>query len=130
MRHRHRDAEQCVRAQATLVLGAVQVDQPRVDALLVGRIHGLECIGDRRVDVFDRLLHALAEVAGLVAIAQLHRLLGAGRCTRGHRGAAEAAIAQRDFRFKGGIAAGIEDLAGENVVDGGHACSVVRFNSK
>ena len=51
-----------------------------------------------------RLLHALAEVAGLVAVAQLHRFrLGAGRCARGTR-AAERASASNDIGFEGGIA--------------------------
>jgi hypothetical protein len=107
-----RDAEQRVRAQAALVVGAVEVDQAAVEPLLVVGVETLERIGDRRVDVRNRLLHSLAEVARLVAVAQLDRFLGTGGGARGHHRAAEAAVAERDLGFEGGIAAAVEDFAG------------------
>ena len=64
------------------------------------------------VDVRDRLAHALAEVARLVAVAQLDGLLGAGGRAGRHHRAAEAAVGQRDFGFERGIAAAVEDFAG------------------
>ena len=47
--------------------------------------------GDLAVDVGDRLAHALAAVARLVAVAQFERLALAGRRARRHRRAAERA---------------------------------------
>src|SRR5690606_39159356 len=84
-------------------------------------------LGDRAVDVADGLQHALAQVARLVAVAQLHRLLGAGGCTGRHGGAAERSIGERDFGFKGGIAAGVEDFAGVDPGDAGHGGGNVRW---
>ena len=46
----------------------------------------------------DRLQHALAAVARLVAVAQLDRLVRAGRGARRHRGAADGAALQRRRR--------------------------------
>src|SRR5690606_39473237 len=84
-----RNAQQRVGAQAALVLGAVQVDQSAVQALLVGGVEAGQGLGDGAVDVGHRVLHALAQVAGLVAVAQLHRFLGAGGGAGRNRGAAE-----------------------------------------
>ena len=67
----------------------------------------------------------LPQVAGLVAVAQLDRFLAAGRGARRHHRAAEAAIAQRDFGFERGIAAGVEDFAGVDLGDRGHRWTVV-----
>jgi len=62
----------------------------------------------------DRLAHPLAAVAFLVAVAQLDRLMGAGRGTgRHHRGRARSAT-ERHVDGDRRIAARIEDLAGRD----------------
>ena len=82
-----------------------------------------ERIEDLAVDGVDGLQHALAEIALLVAVAQLHRLVRAGRGARGHRRAAARAILQHHIDLDGRIAAAVEDLAADDVDDGGHGAS-------
>ena len=53
-------------------------------------------------------------------VAQLDGLVGAGRGARGHGGAAEGAVLQRDIHLDRRIAAAIENLTGVNIDDGGH----------
>src|SRR5690606_22802159 len=112
MRIRHGDAEQRIGAQPALVLGPVQVDQAAVEPGLVRRVHPGDGPGNGGVDVLDRLPDTLAEIAGLVTVAKLHRLARAGRGARGHHRAAEAAVGQGDLGLERGIAAAVEDLAG------------------
>ena len=73
--------------------------------------------GDLAVDVADGLQDALAGVALLVAVAQLERFARAGRGARRHGRPAARAGLERDFDFDGGIAAGIENLASQQVSD-------------
>ena len=89
--------------------------EQRVENLAIDGGHGLQ--------------HALAEIARLVAIAQLDRFMRAGRCARGHRGPAERAVFEHDIDFDSGVAARIEDLAGVNVDDGGHGGPFVRLQT-
>ena len=56
-------------------------------------------LGDLAVDVRDRLEHALAEIALLVAVAQLERLALAGRRARRHGRPAKRAARERDVDF-------------------------------
>src|SRR3546814_6603751 len=70
-------------------------------------------LGDIAVHGGYRLDDTLAEIARLVAIAQLDRLVRAGRGARGNRGAAEAAVFQQHIDFDRGIAAAVEDFAAE-----------------
>ena len=70
--------------------------------------------------VLDRLEHALAEVARRVAVAQLERLVLAGRRARGHDRAAERAAVEADLDFDGRVATGIQDFAGVEPDDLGH----------
>jgi len=114
------DAEDGVGAQPALVLGAVQRDQGLVDTTLVLGVHAAEGVEDLAVDVVDRLADTLAAPQVLVAVAQFHRLMGAGRGTRGHGGAAEAAVVEDNVHLDGGIAAAVENLAGDDVGDVGH----------
>ena len=72
------------------------------------------------VDRGDRLLHALAEIALLVAVAQLDRLVRPGRGAGRHGGAAARAVLQHDVDLDGRIAAAVEDFAADDVDDGGH----------
>ena len=61
-----------------LVGRAVELDHARVERGLVGRVHPDHRRGDDVDHVRDGLAHALAEVAPLVAVAQLERLVLAG----------------------------------------------------
>ena len=80
----------------------------------------LERLEDLAVDGLDRLLHALAEIARLVAVAQFDRLMRAGGGARRHRRAADRAVFQHHIDLDGGIAAAIENFAADDVDDGGH----------
>ena len=98
-------------------------DQAAADPAQAGLVGGIEArqrLGDRAVDVAHGLAHALAQIPRLVAIAQLHRLTGTGRRAGRHHRTAEAAVRQGHFGFEGRIAAGVEDLAGMDLGDGGH----------
>ena len=105
-----RDAEDGVRAQARLVVGAVELDQLAVEALLVGGVVAGDGLGDLAVDVADGLHDALAAV-GVAAVAQLGGLELAGGGAGGDGGAPVRAGAQLDLHLDGGVAAGVEDLA-------------------
>src|SRR3546814_15431837 len=59
-------------------------------------------------------------MALLVAVAQLDRLVGAGRGAGGHGGAAEGAALQSDVDLDGRIAPGVQDLPGLNIDDCSH----------
>ena len=84
-----------------------------------------ELLGDRTEDVGDRLQHALAAEARVVAVAQLERLVLAGRRAGRDGRTAERAVVERHIDLDGGIAARIEDLAGVDVFDQGHGGSMV-----
>jgi hypothetical protein len=79
-----------------------------------------ERLEDFGVDGFDRLAHALAEIAALVAVAQFHRLMRAGGRARRHGGAADRTVLQHDIDLDRGIAAAVENFAADDVDDGGH----------
>ncbi len=92
-----------------------------VDVRLLGDVQAEDRLADLGVHVLDRLLHALAEEALGVAVAQLDRLARAGGRARGHRRAPHGARLHEHVGLHGGIAARIEDLAGDDFDDGGHA---------
>ena len=116
-----RHAEDGVRAELALVRRPVEVDEQRVDAGLVGRVEP-EQLGRDPIDhVGDRGQDALAAEAGLVAVAQLDRLVGAGRGAAGHGRAPDRAVVEDDVDLDRRVAARIEDLAGVDEVDRGHA---------
>ena len=73
-----------------------------------------------RIHRLDGLQHALAQVALLVAVTQLHRLVRACRGAGGNGGAAHGAVFQRHIHLDGRIAAAVEDLASVDVDDRGH----------
>ena len=120
---RQRDAEDGIGAEPRLVGRAVERDHRLVDLDLRLRIHAADGVENLAVDRVDRLAHALAEIALLVAVAQLDRLVRAGRGARRHRGAAERAVLQHDVDLDGRIAAAVEDFAADDVDDGGHGRS-------
>ena len=115
-----RDAENGVGADPALVLGAVELDQDLVDLDLVLHRHVAQGFVDLVIDGLDRLQHALAEIAVLVAVAQLDRLVGAGGGAGRNCGAADRAVLQHDVDLDRGIAAAVQDFAADDVDDGGH----------
>ena len=115
LRHGERYAEHRVRAETGLVRRAVELDEELVDIRLVERVETVERLGDLAVDVFHRRLHALAEIAGLVSVAQLAGLVNAGGRAGRHGRAAYDAVIERHLHLDRGVAAGVEDLSAENV---------------
>ena len=109
-----------VGAKPALVGCAVQFAHHRVDGALFGRILADQVLGQLAIDGGHGLQHALAHVTGLVAVAFLDRFMGAGRSTRRHRRTTHRAVFQRDVDLDGRIAAAVQDLACENIDDGGH----------
>src|SRR5262249_37929512 len=77
---------------------------------------------DFAVHGLDRLAHALAEIARLVAVTQFHRFMRAGGGAGRHRRAADRAILEHHIDFDGGVAAAVKDFAADDVDDGGHEC--------
>jgi hypothetical protein len=100
-----RDGENGIGPEASLVFGAVELDHLLIDARLVARVRAEHGGFEDRVDVLHGLEHALAEIALLVAVAQLHSLTRAGRGARGNRGPAHHAGVENDVGFDGGVTA-------------------------
>ena len=121
--HGHRHGQHRVGAQARLVVGAVQVDQGLVQEGLLGRVQAHHGLGDLGVDELDGLEHALAQVTGLVAVAQLDRFARTGRRAGRHGGAAHGAAFQQHVALDGGVAARIEDFAADDVNNCTHGSS-------
>src|SRR3954463_4427555 len=115
-----RHAEDGGGAQPALVRRAVEVDHDLVELGLLLDIEAAQRLEDLAVDGADCLGDALAEIAGLVAVAQFHRLMGAGGGARRHGSTAERTIFQHDVDLDGGIATAIENFAADDVDDGGH----------
>ena len=82
--------------------------------------------GQGVVDVLDGLGDALAQVASLVAVAELDRLVGAGAGAGGDGGAAERPVGQDHVDLDGRVASAVEDLSAADGGDGGgvraHGC--------
>jgi hypothetical protein len=89
-------------------------DHGGVEQALVGGVHAFELGSEDRLDVFDGLQHALAEVVRLVAVAQLYGFVLAGGGAAGNGGAAECAAFQNYVCFYGRVAARIKNFAGAN----------------
>ena len=120
LRDRQRHGERRVGAKARLVRRAVQRDHRLVDGDLILRVHAADRVEDLPANRLDGFAHALAAEARLVAVAQLHGLVGAGRGARRHRGAATGVVLEDHVDLDGRIAAAVEDFAGVDVDDGGH----------
>ena len=117
---RERDTEQRVGTEARLVVGAVEraravASRPRwsvastpTTASRISLVHVVDGLGD-----------ALAAVAR-VAVAELDRLVGTGAGPARHGGPAARARDELDLHLDGGVAAGVEDLPADDVLDKGH----------
>ncbi len=115
-----RHAEDGVGAEPALVGRAVERDHGLVDVDLVLGLKPADRLENLAVDRVHGLLHALAAVALLVAVAQLHRLMGASRGAGGNRGAAKRAVLQDYVDLDGGVAAAVKDFAADDIDDRGH----------
>ncbi|CAG7001180.1 hypothetical protein PICSAR164_02797 [Mycobacterium avium subsp. paratuberculosis] len=117
--HGQRHAQDRVAAQPRLVRGAVQVDQRLVHQALVVGVQP----DHRRADLVQhglhRLLHALAAVP-LPAVAQFDGLVLTGRRPGRHRRAGERSVGQGDLDLDCRVTAGVEDLAGPDLLDNRH----------
>ena len=80
-------------------------------------------VGDLAVHRFDRVAHALAEIAVRLAVALFDRFVRAGGGARRHRRAAHRAVLQHDIHLDRGIAAAVENFAADDVGDAGHGMS-------
>src|SRR5690606_14488456 len=81
--------------------------------------------GNFGVDVLDGTQHALAQVAGLVAVAQFDGFARTGGRARGHRSPPHGARFEQHVAFHGGVAARIEDFASDDVYDCTHGLTVL-----
>ena len=68
-------------------------------------ILGVSLAAAKAVAVSRRLLHPFAAVARFHAVAQLERLMGAGRRARGHCGASHGAVGEENVHFHRGLPA-------------------------
>ena len=119
LRGRQRDAEDRVRAEPALVRRAVELDQRRSSAAWSAASSPRTAAAISPLDVRDRLRDALAAPRG-AAVAQLDRLVHAGRGARGHGRPADGAALERDVDLDRRVAARVEDLAGVDGGDGWH----------
>jgi len=91
-RRRHRHRQDGVRAQTALVLGTVKFDHLGVEPALIEPIPVRQGFGDLAVDVLHRLEHSFAQKTVRISVAQLDRLVLAGRCAAGNNRAAHRAV--------------------------------------
>ena len=119
-----RHAQDGVGTELGLVGRAVGGDQRGVDGALIEGIEAHNGAGALVIDVLDGLRNALAQVAALVAVAQLACLESAGRSPRRHHRAAEAAVLEHDLDLDGGVAAAVEHLATVDVQNVTHTVSL------
>ena len=94
-----------------------------VEGALVGGVKTGDGFGDFGIGVGDGLEHALAEIFRFVTVAELEGFVLAGGSAGRDGGAAKRSAIEEDVGFDGGIAAGIDDLAGVDTGDlRGHGC--------
>ena len=110
-RRRQRDPQKGVRPELGLVRRPVERDHRLVDRRLLRRVQPDHRRAQHLVHMLHRPQHSLAQVAAVVAISQLQRLVGARRRPRGDRGAPEGAAGGDDVHFQGRIATRIQDLS-------------------
>ena len=119
-----RHAQDGVGAELGLVGRTVRGNQRGIDGALVEGVEAHDGVSTLVVDMLDGLRNALAQVAVLVAIAQLAGFKGAGRSTRRHHCAAKAAVLEHDLDLDGGVAAAVEHLATVDVQNIAHVVSL------
>ena len=107
-----RDAQDGVGAQLAFVLRAIEADHHLVEFPLADGIEADDLGADLGVHVLDGLEHALAQVAALVAVAQLNGLVFTRGGSRGHGGSAPGAARKLHLHLDGGVAARVQDLPG------------------
>ena len=124
VRGRQADSEERVGAELRLVRRAVKVDEQPVEADLVESVDPEQLRPDRVVDVAHGRQHALAAVPLRVAVAQLDRFVCTGRGSGRDHGGAHGAVRQEQVDLDGRVAARVEDLASDDVLDqAGHTFS-------
>ena len=121
LRRGEADAENRIGAEPGLVLGTVELDHRGIDRRLVLGRHAFDARRDLAVHRGDRLRHAFAEPAALVAVALLDRLVRPGRGAGGDGGPAIAPVREPDLDLDRRVAAAIENLAAVDVGNGGHS---------
>ena len=103
--------ENRVGAELGLRFRAVKLEHRAVHRQLVAGIKADQLGSDDGGDVFDGLLHTLAEITFLVAVTEFDGLIFAGAGAAGHRRATERAATQRHVHFHCWITARIENFA-------------------
>ena len=123
--HRQRDTEDGVGAEPALVGRAIELLEGIVDPPLLLGVHAGQCIEDFAVDGVHRIAHALAQVALLVPVPQLDRLVRPGRGAGGYTGAALRAVLEDHIDLDRGVAAAVQDFTADDVDDGCHGIVLV-----
>ena len=118
-------AQDGVCAQSALVVRAVKLQHHVVDSALVVCLEADEGIGNFVVHMANGIKRALAQIAILVAIAQLNGLECARRRAGGNSRTTEGTILQHNFHFNGGVAARVQDFTPEHIDDDAHECLLV-----
>ena len=114
----HGNAEDSVCTELVLEHAvAVESDHGVVDFGLLGRVHADDLLGDLGVHVLHSSERALAAVGLLVAVAEFASFAFAGRSTARDSSVTLHAVFEGNINFERGIAARIEDLAGNNGFD-------------
>ena len=117
-------AEDGVGAEPRLVVGAVELDQRGVDRALRQGVEAADLLGDLAVDVGDGVGHGLAAEA-IAAVAELDRLVLAGRRAARHGGPPGRPAGEHDVDLDGRVPARVEDLAALHVHDLTHGSATV-----
>jgi hypothetical protein len=107
----HRDTEDGVRPQLSLVWRPIEVDHRPVDLHLVDCVHTEQRRSNLVGDVLHGLHGSLSAVARRIAVTELQRLVLPGGRSARHGGSPRCPAVERDVDFDGGIAATVEDLA-------------------
>ncbi len=111
------DREDAVGAEVGFIFGAVGLQHGGVDFIDVPGIDTDNSFFDDSIDVLDRFGDAFAAVAGLVPVAEFEGFEFTGGCAGGSGSSADRAVCQDDFSFDGGVTAGVDDLATDDVYD-------------